>query len=296
MKKILIILSISTIYTQVITDLSFKTSQSIAMAGAVVSDPGIAESVFYNPANLSNIDNSQILYGITDFYGLNFIDYTYLSYAFSTSFGNFGVGYQKLVTNANSGSQANLSSESSLSISQGFDLLRDNNSSLQLGYTINYMMLNQGKTAGVSGNGSDGMPSTSINTLGIDVGIIGSLRNKVQFGVYLKNINAPSLGRGSSYQYLPRKMTIGITYRPFSYLNTNVSFERLLGKKDIQFRFGFEYKLTHNFTLRSGIQMKPNRIGVGFKYMPFKNVDFSYGLLLHHIMPSTNNFELGVSF
>ena len=73
MKKILIILFISTIYTQVITDLSFKTSQSIAMAGAVVSYPGQAESVFYNPANLSNIDNSEILYGMTDFYGLNFL-------------------------------------------------------------------------------------------------------------------------------------------------------------------------------------------------------------------------------
>ncbi len=91
-------------------------------------------------------------------------------------------------------------------------------------------------------------------------------------------------------------MTLGITYKPFNDLNTNISFERLLGKRDIHFRFGFEYKLNHNFILRSGIQMKPNRIGFGFKYMPLENIDFSYGLLLHHIMPSTNNFELGISF
>ena len=69
--------------------------------------------------------------------------------------------------------------ESSLSLSQGFSLLKDRNSSLDLGYSFNIFTLKQGESAGVSGDGSDRLSSQTIYAYGIDLGLLSNLRNKI---------------------------------------------------------------------------------------------------------------------
>ena len=59
-------------------------------------------------------------------------------------------------------------------------------------------------------------------------------------------------------------MDLGITYNPFNDLYTTFAFERILGADKTSFRFGAEYNLTNVLTVRSGIQMNPNRFGFGF--------------------------------
>ena len=63
MKKTLYFILLSIAINQVTTDISFSTSKSFAMAGAVVSDPGSVGSAFYNPAGLSNLSQSELIIG-----------------------------------------------------------------------------------------------------------------------------------------------------------------------------------------------------------------------------------------
>ncbi len=118
----------------------------------------------------------------------------------------------------------------------------------------------------------------------------------MQVGVFIKNINSPSMGRGSTLQYLPRKLVMGISYMPLEKLNTHFNLETLLGYKDIHFSFGFEYKINHMFVLRSGIMMKPNRFGFGFSYSPTNKIAISFGTLTHPVLPVSNNLEIGFKF
>ena len=42
------------------------------------------------------------------------------------------------------------------------------------------------------------------------------------------------------------------------------SFEQLLGNKDTQFKTSFKYQLSEILVLNTGVQMNPNRFGMGF--------------------------------
>lgn len=295
MKKILLIILLNIVFMQVVTDLTFQTSKSISMAGAVVSDPEAAESIFINPAGLSSAVQSELFIGSTNYYGLDFINYYYLSGVYANPYGNLGISYQTLEVSS-SASDISLLSESSLSFSQGFSLLNDRNSTLDIGYSFNIFSLKQAASAGVTGDGSDGLPGNQIYSYGIDLGVLSSLRDKVKLGAFIKNINSPSIGKGSSLQYLPRKLTIGISYIPNKNLRTHFNLERLLGHEDLHFRFGFEYIFNEIFSLRSGIQMKPNCFGFGFKYSPIDIINLSFGIIAGPVMPTTQNLELSVKF
>ena len=98
------------------------------------------------------------LLGKTDFYGLNFIDFSYLAYTQPYKGGNFGISIQQLGTKASGFNY--LSKETSISFSQAFSLIKDRNSTLILGYTFNFLNYWQGKTSGTLGDGSNGLPAS----------------------------------------------------------------------------------------------------------------------------------------
>ena len=304
MKKIIYLISISLIFSQVTSDISFNTSKSLSLAGAVVSDPGTIESVFYNPAGISRVNQSELIIGNTNFYNQSFLAYNYASYIFyNEKSDNVAITVQNLSVKSDYSDNDDwlnpndeLTSELCISLSQGFDLLNDKNSTLSIGYSLNYLRLNQGSSAGVSGNGIDGLSESSISSVGIDIGVLSSLRDKVVLGAYIKNINSPHLSKGPSLQYLPRKLSIGITYLPFAQLKTNFQIEKLLGSSDNQFRFGIEYELNKQVLLRTGIQMKPNRYGMGFSYMPNDKMKISFGMLTHPVLSTSNNFDISIYF
>lgn len=303
MKKILLILIFNIVLSQVTTDQTFTTSRSLSMAGSVVSNPSYTESIFFNPAGLALADSHAFLIGELDHYSLEFINFSYASFVYqSKELGNLGFGVQQFGTQGkreddNGGYEdIYLSSEIALSFAQGFSLLNDRNSSLHLGYTLNGFILKQASSAGSLGDGTNGLEKKDLYNVGIDVGLLASLRNKMQVGVFIKNINSPSMGRGSTLQYLPRKLVMGISYMPLEKLNTHFNLETLLGYKDMHFSFGFEYRLNHMFVLNSGIMIKPNRFGFGFSYSPTKEVVISFGTLTHPVLPVSNSLEIGFKF
>ena len=294
--SILLLLCANFIFSQSFSNFSFTGSKSMGMAGAVVSDIDGIESVFYNPSGLVNSDKYSIVFGRSNLYDLSFLNHEFLSVSFPNK---MAFSFQQLSTNSkgafSSSNSVNLSTEEIITISQGFNLLNDENSTLSVGYNVNALIFSQAGSAGPTGDGTSGLPGSKSNSLGIDLGIHASLRDKISFGAFVKNINNPAIGRGSTQSHLPRRMNLGITYNPFDALYTTFAFERVLGEDKTSFRFGAEYDLNNSLTLRSGIQMNPNRLGLGFGYT-VRNLELSYSLLTHSILSSSSVISIRVNF
>ena len=312
MNKIIYIVLINIIFSQALTDISFISSKSFGLAGAVVSNPKSIESVFYNPAGLVHLNNKfELIVGKTELYQLDFLNHQYVSFAFLN---RFAFTYQHLGTevkglNSSTGPaldphslygfvdsmNKHLSREKAISFSHGISLLNDKNSTISIGYSLNYLSVNQGQSAGPLGNGVNGFPSGRYSSYTLDLGFYASLRNKIDFGVFVKNLNNAELSKGSSSVPLPRRFDLGISYHPLKSLVTTFAFERVLGYDESSFRFGVEYDLNDSFLFRSGVQINPNRFGIGCAYR-FSIFELSYSLLTHPVLSETNVFDLKVYF
>ena len=234
-------------------------------------------------------------------YETKFLEHNYASFVLPFNSNNITFSFQSLSTSWNESDSYfgtknfELSSEKQISISQGFNLLKDRNSTLAIGYNLNIMETSQAASAGSNGDGSNGLKPLKYRTNGLDLGFYASLRNVISFGAFIKNINSPKVVKGSTASNYPRRMNLGIGYKPTIDLSTNFVLERVLGTDASSFRFGLEYKLAKVFTLRSGIQMNPNRFGIGFS-LNIKAIEISYGVLTHSVLSTTNAIDIKVSF
>ena len=306
--RFLLLLLINFLFSQAISDISFISAKSFGSAGAVVSNADNLESVFYNPAGIKNLDKKiSIISGKIQLYSLSFLEYQYLSVGFNKG---FAFTYQELGTSYKNSFNSyendfsgygfqefngNLSTEKSFTLSHGISLLDDKNSKISVGYNLNYLSIFQNASAGPNGNGENGLAAQKNNLFSLDVGVLASLREKISFGAFVKNINNPKISKGSSLSYLPRRLDLGITYYPFEQLTTTFAIQRVLGTDEGSFRFGVEYDLNKSILIRTGIQLNPNRFGAGFSYK-IKNFELSYSLLTHSVLPLTDVFNMKVYF
>ena len=103
MKKVtLLLLFASFIYTQVSNHI-YLTTESSALVGSNVADFGSSNSIFINPAGLSDVNDTQLSTGGGNLYGLSWLP----SYYFSLNapipvFGNISIGFQQLKTESGS--------------------------------------------------------------------------------------------------------------------------------------------------------------------------------------------------
>ena len=292
MFKFYFILLFTPLLTQTISDYAYTHAEVAAMAGAVVAETGSNWSIFHNPAGITEGDGLQISLGGGKLYGYDWLPISNLSFTTPIpGIGTIGFAFQQLKTKY---SGKTLSKEQTLSIAQGFNLQHDKNSSLAIGYTANFVQWELGKSAGVSGDGSDGLELGSINSITIDFGVLASLREKYRFGVFLKNINSGALGKGMTRQVLPRRINTGITYMPMQGLATSIVSEHLLGRDDMQIKAAIRYNLNSNLEIYAGAQSNPNRFGMGATFT-LNTQSISYGLLTHPVLPMTHQFNIGLS-
>jgi hypothetical protein len=263
------------------------------MVGSNVAGFGSSNSIFNNPGGLSDVEDIQLSTGGGNLYGFSWLPSYYFSVnAPIPALGNVSFGFQQLKTESGS---TILSTEKTLSVGQGFNLQKDKNSQLSFGLVANYVQWDLGKSAGMNGDGTDGLDFGSLNTVTIDLGFIASLRNKYRCGVYIKNMNSGAIGTGMTRTVLPRRLNAGVTYLPISTLSTSISMERLLGDNDIQIKGGLQYSLNSMIYLMMGAQANPNRFGIGAKFK-FINQTLTYGLLTHPVLPITHRLSLDLSF
>ena len=292
MIKFLLLFLLSFPLAQTISDYSFTHAEVSAMAGAVVAETGSNWSVFHNPAGITEIEGTHLSAGTGNLYGFKWLPTYNLSGITSLPvFGKIGFAFQQLETKY---SGKTLSKEQTLSIAQGFDLQHDKNSRLAIGYTANFVQWDLGRSAGISGDGTDGLELGGVNAVTIDFGVLAYLREKYRFGVLLKNINSGALGRGITRQVLPRRINVGITYMPITGLATSIVSEHLLGRDDLQIKGAIRYNLNSYLEIYSGAQSNPNRFGMGAT-ITMNRQSVSYGLLTHPVLPMTHQFNIGLS-
>ena len=293
MKKIFIVLLfLSMLLSQGLSDYTFNTAQSSSLAGAVVSNRGGDWSLYHNPATLVELNKNRAFLGYSKLYSQDYLPLSSLGVIISKYKINFGLKYLSLSVKNN---EIELLNEDLLGIAAGFNLLKDKNSSLAVGFSANYHMIHFGRSAGVSGDGSDGLESEMIGSIGLDLGFLGSLREKNRLGVFIKNINSPMIGEGMSTQNLPRKIHIGLTTIPNKTMEVSFTMEQLLGYDDAQYRTALQYQLNQFLFLNTGVQVNPNRFGFGFN-IEKKNFSISYGYLTHHVLPGTHQFNIGMYY
>ena len=292
MPKFLFLFRLSISFAQTVSDYAYTHAKVAAMAGAVVAETGSNWSIFHNPAGITEIEGTHLSAGTGNLNGFKWLPTYNLSGITSLPvIGKIGFAFQQLKTKY---SGKTLSKEQTLSIAQGFDLQHDKNSRLAIGYTANFVQWDLGKSAGISGDGSEGFELGSINSVTVDVGVLASLREKYRFGVFLKNINSGALGKGMTRQVLPRRINTGITYMPMQGLATSIVSEHLLGRDDMQIKAAIRYNLNSNLEIYVGAQSNPNRFGMGATFT-LNTQSISYGLLTHPVLPMTHQFNLGLS-
>tara|TARA_B100001029_G_scaffold173289_1_gene172020 strand:- start:656 stop:1537 length:882 start_codon:yes stop_codon:yes gene_type:complete len=268
-------------------------TQATGMAGAVVAEEGNSWSLFFNPAGISEIENSFISIEGSKLYSYNWLSYYNINGYFSLPvLGKVGLSFQQLETKYN---KITLSSEETVSIGQAFNLQKDRNSHLAFGYTANFIQWNLSKSAGPSGDGSDGIALGNIHAFTIDFGILASLRNKYRFGAFVKNINSGSLGKGITQQTLPKIINVGITYLPTAGLSTSIVSERLIGEKDLNLKGSIKYILNPFIKIYIGAQTKPNRFGIGTEITSSNNQSISYSIITHPILPITHQLSIKIT-
>ena len=291
MYKYLCFIFLTVSFTQV-SDYGYTGAEASAMAGAIVAEEGGNWSMFHNPAGMVEINGTHFSAGGGKLFGFNWLPSYHLNGIMSLPvIGKIGVAIQQLETKYNG---TTLSKEETFSIAQGFDFQHDKNSRLSIGYTANLVTWGLGKSAGISGDGSDGIELGNMNSVTIDFGVLASLRKKYRFGVLIKNINSGALGKGMTRQLLPKRINTGITYLPMSKLSTSVVAEHLLGKDDLQIKGAIRYNVNSNLIIYTGVQSNPNRFGLGITFI-VNHQSISYGLLTHPVLPITHQFNIGIS-
>ncbi len=313
-KKAILLLAILLGYAQwgfgqVATEMPPQGPRASALAGTFVAVANDGWAMFHNPAGLANLKSMQAFSSYQVLY-INSLTNMMGGFALpsgtllgSDRFGTVGIYYEYLNTGVDkgqslTGQSERLATEWALGFSHGMTLLKDVRSSLSFGYNLKMYYLDYGTSAGMSGDGSDGTDLGNIYKLGMDLGVMASLRERVWLGAYLMNFNQPKIGTTGQVRELPQKLSVGASYMPHDGVLTAVGLERSTSK-NTRIKGGVEAELADvsNFTVhgRFGIISNPNTYTIGFG-AAYHGVHFDYALMIHPILSTTHQFGLMYDF
>ena len=293
MNRIVALLFFSLSLSYTISNYSFSGAGSLSSSGTSLLDPSYSNGIYHNPASNAFLTNSYLSVSYSFLHSQSFLPYSTTGLAFKIPvFGRVSVSLENLSVEYLGN---DLSKEISVRIGSGFFIQNDMNSKMAVGYSMNIHSWALGKSAGISGNGQDGFKQSTINTLGLDIGILASLRERYWMMCYVKNINSPIIGDGISSQYLRRSLDVGIGYSPMEDLRTNLVFNKQIDTNKINTSASISYQLNHMINFVIGLTTNPNRLSAGFA-LDVRNFDVRYGFMSHPVLNETHVFELGFSF
>lgn len=295
MKRIqifLILCSITQITFAGLFDDRYPSAQGLGMGGALVAISNDVWAGYYNPAGLAEFKDYEVATSYNMPFGYSFFTNLFLNAgmqlpekygAVTASIQSFGVNY----------GGNNLSTEYTATLSHGFYLMNDIHSSLSVGYNLKFYHWKLAESVGtwdesISDYLDDGLDLGSGSTLGIDVGAQASLYGRTFVGVYLMNMNAPTIGKNTKHD-LPQRIVVGAAYKPQSGITSSIAFNKAVGY-DTQIEGGFEFQIGEYFALRLGAGTNPNRISGGFGIV-YEGMRFDYGLRTHPVLSETHVFN-----
>ncbi|NQU27206.1 MAG: type IX secretion system membrane protein PorP/SprF [Candidatus Marinimicrobia bacterium] len=295
-KSLIISLSIffglsSFIFPQVTTEQLYHGAHSMALAGSNVAHQTDAWAAFANPAGLTRVNGMTAAVAYEENLGQKFLPHSQMTAAMPI--GKFGVAGLSLDRLAVSYAGNTLTTELAIGFQHGFFLQQDQNSSLAFGYSLKYLQLDFGKSAGSAGDGSDGIDLGQSRTLGVDIGFLASLRDRHWVGVRVMNFNRPDLGQTDNAVDLPRSVQVGVGYSPYDLVWTTFAMTKSAGHVS-QYSAGMEYEILKGLKILSGVQSNPNRLGLGLR-LELQKFVVDYALMTHPVLPLSHQMSLGMS-
>ncbi|HVP39972.1 MAG TPA: hypothetical protein VMS93_12400 [Candidatus Saccharimonadales bacterium] len=237
-----------------------------AMGGAFTAMDGGALALFHNPASLALTEQTSVGATYVQPQGLDFVKLAAVGAVtrLPGAAGGLGIAFRRLATDYN---DVTLDAENQFSLAHGFRVYHDVSTSVALGYALNVYNLKFGPT----GTGDD---PGSASTVGLDVGLRVTLRDRAAFGFLVQNLNNPTIGDVEK-EDLPRRLVGGVAYSPYAGVTTTLDMESSLGQK-VRFRGGTEFSVTDYGFLRFGVATDPNLFSAGLG-LAWRGIRFDYG-------------------
>ncbi len=261
--SILLLLIFSKSFSQV-----HPGARQIALAHSDVALSNDVFAVFNNPAGTAQLMSREIgFYYSPSPFDLKELANGYAVVSEPTEFGVFSAGF----------------------MFYGFELYKENKISLSYSNKLSDNFL-----FGITGTyhnlkieryGSD-------NTFSFNLGGIAVLSESWKIGFYAENISRATYGNESDQ--IPTVLWLGTSFKPVNQLNTFFALEKDLDY-DPSFRFGIEYRIIENLSLRSGFNNYPStyNFGVGIFLGLF---EFDYALFTHQDLGLTHQAGLIIRF
>lgn len=263
----------------------YPSARATGMSNAVVAINADVWAPYYNPAGLAELHHYQVASAVQRLFNQAFLQNAFFgaSMPLPGKYGTIAVNFEFFGVKYNG---AALSRENTFTISHGFYLLNDIHSSLSFGYNVHYYYWDLGQSIENRKLGSAG-------TIGLDVGLQGTLYHRFYGGVFAYNINAPALGKYTKFD-LPQRIVAGVAYRPITQVITSINLDKTIGF-DTQVLGGIEFRPTQWLALRVGAGTAPNRVSAGIGLM-FKGIVIDYSFQNHPVLPETHKIGLMYNF
>ena len=255
------------------------SSKARGMGGAWGAGADDATAVAYNPALLMEVDRMSVAVTYLEPNQQSFESLAYAAFSFpswrnqrmAVAMRHFGVDYQG----------KDLESETTLTFSHAFTLLKDIHSQLYVGYCLNAYMLEFGAT--------QTLDLGSESTFGLDLGLLGVLRDRTRLGLFLRNVNEPSVGRYHS-EPIPQWITAAVSYQPYYGVVTELDVRTMRGAP-VEILVGMQFAVTEMLDLRFGFQTEPNTLSGGFT-IKISSFALDYAYSSHSALPGTHHVAL----
>lgn len=283
-------------------------ARSTGLGEAFVSVADDPDAVFANPAGLAQIGKKEVVYTNVSLFltGIEGDDLSQNLIAVAVPLSSslsLGLGYQRV--------GSNLLNENGVAGSLAFKA----GSRLNIGATANLLWWKVGEIPN-----NDPLSNESKMSIGADAGLLYSSPLKARLGVFLKNINQPSLAKSAVKDSagnevpdagkLPFDLHIGVSY-PLakSLVSAELAVDDLSGGKDKRLLIGGETELAPGLSVRAGggkflskdaageRPLTQGTLGIGYLAKQGLKFDYSYNIPLELTETNgTHRFSLGYQF
>lgn len=276
---------------QVTSEYGYAGGRGAALAGSAAMAAASPWGLFDNPASLARLEGFSVVLAHQRVFGFSFLPYTALVATIPAGqFGTAAIGFDRLAVEYGGRS---ITTEQCVRLGAGGFLQRDVYSTLAAGASLRVMQVDYGRSAGVSGDGSDGAKLGQAHAVGIDAGFLASLRDRHWVGASVSNLNRPEIGTGSSAVRLPARLQAGVAYAATRDVITSFQMTRVQGRV-ASLHSAIDYRLHPSLRLMAGAQSNPARLGLG-GVVEWKGLIVEYGLLTHPVLPATHQLAMGVA-
>jgi hypothetical protein len=245
------------------------SARGLSLAGAISSLSSECSHLLSNPASTGLFSKKEIQLSWSKLYGLDELSQgdLYLTFPLNKRL-TLGAGYNIFGKN-------DYYKENLLIIGFGIKMSEH----LSLGTNLKYFQL------------SFPPPYGDFKTLGLDLGSLYKIDEKVQIGLALKNVNQPELIKDSDE--IPFSYSAGISLYPYERVLIAAELYKTKSEKE-ELRFGQEIKVFHNLALRFGMKTSPACYSLGTG-LELENLRFDYGYLSHPVLGGSHKVTLSFS-